>query len=148
MLSGVSAKIAVKVFGNDLVELRTIGMQIEKIARDIPGLTDVNLEAQVPIPQLKIEVNRERARAYGVQPGALNEQLSPLLGGKTLAELREGPRTLDLVLRLAVGLLLLAFYHPLLLAFDVVLVVSLALILFVLGGGAVPSAVKESKKKV
>ena len=100
MLSGVSAKIAVKVFGNDLVELRTIGMQIEKIARDIPGLTDVNLEAQVPIPQLKIEVNRERARAYGVQPGALNEQLSTLLGGKTLAELREGPRTLDLVLRL------------------------------------------------
>ena len=100
MVSGVSAKIAVKVFGNDLVELRTIGMQIEKIARDIPGLTDVNLEAQVPIPQLKIEVNRERARAYGVQPGALNEQLSTLLGGKTLAELREGPRTLDLVLRL------------------------------------------------
>ena len=91
MLSGVSAKIAVKVFGSDLEQLRTIGQQIEGIAKSIPGLIDVNLERQVPIPQLKIEVNRERARAYGVQPGVLNEQLSTLLGGKVLTELRDGP---------------------------------------------------------
>lgn len=100
MLSGVSAKIAVKVFGPDLEQLRAAGEQIKTIAQGIRGLTDVNLEPQVPIPQLKIEVNRERARAYGVQPGALNEQLSTLLGGEVLAELREGQRTMDLVLRL------------------------------------------------
>jgi len=100
MLSGVSAKIAVKVFGSDLERLRTIGQQIEGIAQSIPGLIDVNLERQVPIPQLKIEVNRERARAYGVQPGVLNEQLSTLLGGKVLTELRDGQRTMDLLLRL------------------------------------------------
>jgi Cu/Ag efflux pump CusA len=35
-----------------------------------------------------------------VQPGTLNEQVSTLLGGKTVAELREGQRTVDLVLRL------------------------------------------------
>ncbi len=100
MLSGVSAKVAVKIFGPELDQLRTYGRQVADIAKTIPGFTDVNLEAQVPIPQLKIEVNRERARAYGVQPGVLNEQLSTLLGGKVLAELREGQRTLDLLLRL------------------------------------------------
>lgn len=100
MLSGVSAKIAVKVFGSDLDQLRTIGQQIEGIAKGIPGLIDVNLERQVPIPQVKIEVNRERARAYGVQPGVLNEQLSTLLGGKVLTQLRDGQRTVDLLLRL------------------------------------------------
>lgn len=100
MLSGVSAKIAVKIFGPDLEVLREKGAQVRDIAKSIPGLTDVNLEAQVPIPQLKIQVNRERALAYGVQPGAVNEQVSALLGGRTLAELREGQRTLDLVLRL------------------------------------------------
>ena len=100
MLSGVSAKIAVKIFGPDLEVLREKGAQVRDIARAIPGLTDVNLEAQVPIPQLKIEVNRERALAYGVQPGAINEQVSALLGGRTLTELREGQRTVDLVLRL------------------------------------------------
>jgi len=100
MLSGVSAKIVVKIFGPDLETLREKGAQVRDLAKTIPGLTDVNLEAQVPIPQIKIEVNRERAVAYGVQPGTLNEQVSTLLGGKTLAELREGQRTVDLVLRL------------------------------------------------
>lgn len=100
MLSGVSAKIAVKVFGPDLAVLRATGEQVRDLALAIPGLTDVNLETQVPIPQIQIEVNRERALAYGVQPGAVNEQVSTLLGGRVLAELREGQRTLDLVLRL------------------------------------------------
>jgi hypothetical protein len=100
MLSGVSAKVAVKVFGPDLEQLRTAGRQIAEIARTIPGFTDVNLEAQVPIPQLKIEVDRERARAYGVRPGLLNEQLSALLAGKVLAELRDGQRAIDLLVRL------------------------------------------------
>jgi Cu/Ag efflux pump CusA len=100
MLSGVSAKIAVKIFGPDLAVLREKGEKVRDIAKTIPGLTDVNLEAQVPIPQIKIEVNRERAVAYGVQPGTLNEQVSTLLGGKNVAELREGQRTVDLVLRL------------------------------------------------
>ncbi|MBE2284651.1 MAG: efflux RND transporter permease subunit [Prosthecobacter sp.] len=100
MLSGVSAKIAVKIFGPDLTVLRDRGAQVRDIAKTIPGLTDVILEAQVSIPQIKIEVDRERAVAYGVQPGALNEQVSALLGGKTVTELREGQRTVDLVLRL------------------------------------------------
>lgn len=100
MLSGVSAKIAVKIFGTEIDVLREKGAQVRDIAKTIPGLTDVNLEAQVPIPQLKIEVNRERAQAYGVQPGAINEQVSALLGGQTLAELREVQRTVDLVMRL------------------------------------------------
>jgi Cu/Ag efflux pump CusA len=80
--------------------LREKGAQVRDLAKTIPGLTDVNLEAQVPIPQIKIEVNRERAVAYGVQPGTLNEQVSTLLAGKTLAELREGQRAVDLVMRL------------------------------------------------
>ncbi len=100
MLSGVSAKIAVKIFGPDLAVLRTKGAEVRDLAKSIPGLTDVNLEAQVPIPQVKIEINRERARAYGVQPGAINDQVSAFLGGLTMAELREGQRTVDLILRL------------------------------------------------
>ena len=101
MLSGVSAKIAVKIFGPELEVLREKGAQVRDIAKAIPGLTDVNLEAQVPIPQIKIEVDRDRALAYGVQPGAINDQVSTLLGGTVLTELREGQRTVDLVLRLS-----------------------------------------------
>jgi CzcA family heavy metal efflux pump len=100
MLSGVSAKIAVKIHGPDLETLRRLGAQVKEAGQSIPGLTDVNLEAQVPIPQIRIEVDRARARAEGLAPGLINSQVSRLLGGSMLGELREGEATVDLVMRL------------------------------------------------
>lgn len=100
MLSGVSAKIAVKIHGPDLDTLRRLGAQVKEAGQSIPGLIDVNLEAQVPIPQIRIEVDRARARLEGLAPGEINSQVSRLLGGSLLGELREGEATVDLVLRL------------------------------------------------
>ena len=100
MLSGVSAKVAIKVFGENLDEIRRIGSEIQAIARKIPGFEAARIEQQAPIPQMRIEINRERALAYGVTPGALNEQLSTLIGGKNVSELYEGQRTINMVIRL------------------------------------------------
>ena len=100
MLSGVSAKIAVKIHGPELETLRRLGTRVKEAGQSVPGLTDINLEAQVAIPQIRIEVNRERARAEGLAPGLINAQVSRLLGGVTLGELREGEATIDLVMRL------------------------------------------------
>jgi CzcA family heavy metal efflux pump len=100
MLSGVSAPVAIKVFGPDLDVLRRIGTEVQTIAKGIPGFEDAKLDQQSSIPQLRIEANRERAAAYSVTPGALNDQLSALLGGKEIAELREGQRVVNLVIRL------------------------------------------------
>ncbi|MBT5378412.1 MAG: efflux RND transporter permease subunit [Opitutae bacterium] len=100
MLSGVSAKVAIKIFGTDLDELRRLGTEIAEIARKIPGLEEARIEQQAPIPQLRIEINRERALAYGVTPGELNEQLAALIGGESLAKIHEDQKIHDLVLRL------------------------------------------------
>lgn len=100
MLSGVSAKVAIKVFGSNLDEIRRIGTQIQRIAKKIPGLEEAKIEQQAPIPQLRIEMDRERALAYGVTAGSLNRQLSSLIGGEVVGQLYEGQRAIDLVLRL------------------------------------------------
>ncbi len=100
MLSGVSAPVAVKIFGPELGELRRLGEQVQAIARAIPGFEKARLDAQADIPQLRIEADRERAAAYGVTPGALNDLLSTLVGGREVAELRDGQRAIPLVLRL------------------------------------------------
>ncbi len=100
MLSGVSAPVAIKLFGPDLDTLRRLGTEVQAVARTIPGLGDAKLDQQSSIPQLRIEADRERAAAYGVTPGALNAQLAALLGGKPLAELRDDQRAVALVLRL------------------------------------------------
>lgn len=100
MLSGVSAPVAVKIFGPDLAELRRLGEQVQSLARVIPGFEKARLDAQADIPQLRIEADRERAAAYGVAPGALNDLLASLVGGRELAELREDRRAVPLVMRL------------------------------------------------
>ncbi|MGK0189505.1 MAG: CzcA family heavy metal efflux pump [Verrucomicrobiales bacterium] len=102
MLSGVSAKVAVKIFGPDLTELRKLGNEVAEIARTIPGLEEARTEQQAPIPQLRIEVDRKRALAYGVTPGDLNDELASLMGGEAVAAAYEGQRVYDIVVRLPV----------------------------------------------
>ena len=100
MLSGVSAPVAIKVYGPDLGEIRRIGTEIQNIAREIPGFAEARGEQQAPIPQLRIEVDREKALAYGVTPGDLNAELATLLGGAAVSEVYEGQKIFDLVVRL------------------------------------------------
>lgn len=104
MLSGVSAKIAIKVYGPGLETLRRVANEIGDVAKASPGLTDVLVEKQMPIPQLRIEPDRARAAVHDFRPEDITGQLAALVGGKPLAELREGQQTLDLVMRLPPGL--------------------------------------------
>ncbi|NNE91240.1 MAG: efflux RND transporter permease subunit [Verrucomicrobiales bacterium] len=100
MLSGVAAPIAVKISGPDLGEIRRLGLEIQKVAKEIPGLEEAKIEQQAPIPQLRIEIDRDRALAYGITPGELNEQLSAMIGGEVVNDLQEEQRSIDLVVRL------------------------------------------------
>ena len=100
MLSGTSAKVAIKIFGPDLAELKRIGDEVTGLAREIPGLGDARAEPQALVPQLRIEPDRDRAFAYGVTPGALNDELSSLMGGEEVAEIYEGMGVYKLVVKL------------------------------------------------
>jgi CzcA family heavy metal efflux pump len=100
LLSGVTAPVAVKIFGPDLNTITAVGAKVQAIAKTIPGLEDAKLDQQAPIPQLRIELDRERALAHGVSPGELNSELATLLGGSAVAQLRENQRTVDLAIRL------------------------------------------------
>ncbi|MGH7943794.1 MAG: efflux RND transporter permease subunit [Opitutaceae bacterium] len=99
MLSGVQAAIAVKIFGPDLTTLRRYAAQAEGVMRGVSGVVDLQVEKQVLIPQVKIQVNRERAALYGLQPGELATRLEAGLNGRVVGQVLEGTRTLDLVVR-------------------------------------------------
>ena len=100
MLSGVRAEIALKLFGEDLDALRTLGEDMRTRLAKIPGLTDLQIEKQVRIPQLEIRVNYQRAALYGVQPGAVVEQLSRLSNGRVVSRVADGYRRFDVMMRL------------------------------------------------
>lgn len=55
--------------------------------------------------------------------------------------------TLGYLLQTLIGMLLLAFYHPMLLAFDLFMIAALYLILFVMGKKGIPTAIEQSRAK-
>ena len=100
MLSGVSAPVAVKIFGPDLEKLRQIGIEVQTVAKTIPGFEDTKLDQHPPFPSSASRRTATAPRPTASLPGHLNEQLSALVGGKEVAELRDGQRTVNLVTRL------------------------------------------------
>lgn len=100
MLSGTRANIAIKLFGTDLNRMFALGNQIKSSIVDIEGLVDVNVDQQVEIPQIQIRANRDMLAQYGITTGQFNEFIDMAFGGEKLADIYEGQRSFDLVLRL------------------------------------------------
>jgi CzcA family heavy metal efflux pump len=97
--SGVRAQIAVKLFGDDLATLRAKAEEIRNVMSTVAGATDVQVEKQVLIPQVRFNVNRAAAAQYGLQPGQVAETLETALNGRKVSEAVEGQRRYDVVVR-------------------------------------------------
>ena len=100
MLSGVTAQIAIKVFGDDLDVLRQKAEEIKSSLANIPGLLPPVVESQQLIPQLRLELNREQLAFYGLTAGSVNEFIETAMNGRVVSTILDGQRTFDLVVRL------------------------------------------------
>lgn len=100
MLSGTRANIAIKLFGNDLNRMFATGNEIKNAIIDIEGLVDVNVDQQIEIPQIQIRANRNLLAQYGIPIADFNAFVDLAFGGEKLADIYEGQRSFDLVLRL------------------------------------------------
>lgn len=100
MMSGVRSQIAIKVFGSDLAELRSIAGQIYDSLEGIDGLVDLSVEPLVRTPQLKIAIYRDDAAEQLISAGALAEDLELALNGARVAQVLEGQKTFDIFVRL------------------------------------------------
>jgi heavy-metal exporter, HME family len=101
LVSGIRAEIAIKVFGENLAQLRRIAERVRGELARVPGLTDVQVERQALIPQVDIRVDAARAAIYGVTPARVLEQVERLSNGTLAARVFEGVRQTDVVLRLS-----------------------------------------------
>lgn len=100
LLSGVRAPLAVKLYGDDLDQLRRLADQVVERLHGIPGLADVQAEPQAQTPQLRVQVDARRAAQFGVSPPRVQDALSELTVGGTVSRIVEGERRFDLVVRL------------------------------------------------
>lgn len=99
LLSGVRAQVAIKIFGEDLTELRALAGQIKATLDAVPGAVDVQVERQVLVPQLTIRLDRVALQRYGMQTGEVARDLEVLYGGKLISQMLDGQKSFDLVLR-------------------------------------------------
>jgi CzcA family heavy metal efflux pump len=97
VLSGVRSAIAVKIFGPELDELRSIGAQVQAAMRDIPGIVDLQLEPQVPIKQVQIQFDRAAAARYGLSVGQLSEMIETALNGRVVSQVLQEQQLFDLL---------------------------------------------------
>ncbi|MBG6082850.1 HME family heavy-metal exporter [Rubrivivax gelatinosus] len=100
LLSGVRAQIAIKVFGDDTDTLRGVAEQLRQALAGVPGLVDLSVEKQVLIPQLAVRLDPRKAAQAGLSPGEAVRVLQALTDGTTAAQIVDGARRYDLVLRL------------------------------------------------
>ena len=100
LLSGVRAQIALKIYGDDLDTLRSLAGDLRTRLAKIGGITDLQIEKQVLIPQIKIHVDYEQVARYGVAPGVLLRALQQMIEGERITQIVEGNRRFDLVVRL------------------------------------------------
>lgn len=100
MLSGTRANIAIKLFGTDLSRMFMLGNQIKSAVDGIEGLVDVSVEQQVETPQLQVRANRAALAKYGISLEDFNEFIEMAFAGEKIADMYEGQRKFDIVLRL------------------------------------------------
>ncbi|MCH8941896.1 MAG: efflux RND transporter permease subunit [Bacteroidetes bacterium] len=99
MLSGTRANIAVKVFGSNLQQLRSLANAVKEEMQKVEGAVDVAVDQEVEVPQTKIKFNRTAMARYGVTVGQLAEAIDIAFNGEVATEIREGQNIFDLVVR-------------------------------------------------
>ena len=99
MLSGTQASIAIKLFGDDLNKMFSLGNQIKSAISDVEGVADLNVEQQVERPELKIVPRREMLAKYGISLPQFNEFITVNMAGETVSQVYEKGRSFNLVVR-------------------------------------------------
>ena len=99
MLSGTKANIAIKLFGDDLNRMFSLGNEIKNTIQDIPGIADLNVEQQIERPQLIIAPKREVLAKYGISLPEFSEFVNVCLAGESVSQVYEKGKSFDLTVR-------------------------------------------------
>ena len=100
MISGVKAQVGIKIYGDDLDVLRQKAEEMLAAITGVPGVRDPMVEPQVIIPQLRIEVDRDKLLLYGLSVSDVNEFIATAMNGDVVTEALLGQRQFDVLVRL------------------------------------------------
>ena len=101
LLSGVRAQLAIKVYGEDLDEIRETAEQMRAALDGIAGLVDLSVEQSYGQPQVKVVLNHEALARYGVSGETVLDLIETAVGGRVVDTLYQNTRRYGIHVRYA-----------------------------------------------
>ena len=99
MVTGVRSQLAIKVFGDDLSQLKRISEEIARVLKTIPGAIDIRIERLSGQQTLQIEIDRNAIARYGINVADINELIETAFGGREVSQLFEQQRRFGIAIR-------------------------------------------------
>ena len=103
MVTGVRSQLAIKVFGDDLAELKRISQELARIVRTVPGAIDIRVERLSGQHTLTVDIDRQAIARYGINVADVNDLIETAFGGNEVGQLYEGQRRFGIVVRYPVA---------------------------------------------
>jgi len=100
MLSGTRANVAVKIFGDNLYQLRLLASRARKEMEAVPGVVDLSIEQQTDVPILRAHFDRNAIARHGLTVRDVALTMEAAVKGVTVSRVLEGRNSFDLVVRL------------------------------------------------
>jgi CzcA family heavy metal efflux pump len=97
-LSGETAQVAVKVVGDDLDALDSVGAQIVAVLQKVPGIVDLQFKRQSGTPAVTIELLPQALAATGLKVQDVLDTIQTAYAGAQVGQTFKGTRTVDVVL--------------------------------------------------
>jgi len=89
VLSGGSAAIVIRLYGPSLETLREKAQEVARAVRDLEGISDLQVEPQVLVPQVLVRVRQAAAARHGLTAGRVRQAATTLIQGTVVGEIYE-----------------------------------------------------------
>jgi len=99
-ISQIDGQVVIKVFGDDLPTLNEKAQRVLDTVRAVRGVNRAFIDRAGDVPQLQIEIDRQRAARYGLNVSDVQNVIETALGGKEATQIWEGERKYPVVVRL------------------------------------------------
>lgn len=99
MLTGVRSQLAIKIFGDDLAELKLISEQVANIVKTVPGAKDIRIDRLSGQQTLTIDIDRSAIARYGINVADIHDIIETAIGGSEVSQLYEGERRFAIQIR-------------------------------------------------
>ncbi|HLQ25083.1 MAG TPA: efflux RND transporter permease subunit [Acidiferrobacterales bacterium] len=90
LATGIKTPVGIKIAGPDIKIIETLGEQIERLVKTIPGTTSAFAERLVGGRYVDVNINRQAAARYGLNILGVQEVIATAIGGDNIGQTIEG----------------------------------------------------------